>query len=260
MWLELGGGKTVGTPGCQPTGSLCPVQMLPPVFEKQTFRRLNCWFSTFIWHRKWLLIKLAKLQLPHRLGEVDLTDNKTINSARFYLACDRACGDPLSIWLDIETSQVRCPLTCLMFLVKIRTIREYCHNPMVINTAKAWRVIRQREGNIGKTPFLTPIVDMSGFQPGMMDSGFKHWAARVVSCMGDLFEGDMMLSFDLLVWKHKLSNRDLLHFFQVRDFIQKKTTLLTDTYKSDIEERVLSAKSTLSVSTLYQQLGGGSLR
>lgn len=198
---------------------------------------------------------MSKLQLPSSLGGLDFPDIKKYQLSSFLsYVVDWVCRDPSSIWLDIEASQAKCPLINLLFLNKMKLVKEYCRNPITINTVRAWRAVRQIEGNAAKISPFTPITGSPDFQPGIMDSGFKLWISKGIFHLGDLFDEGTMMSFSQIVQKFNIPNKDLFRFFQIRDYIQKKTSLLTDFYSSDIEKRVFCSKGEVSISTFYSIL------
>ena len=62
------------------------------------------------------------------------------------------------------------------------------------------------------------------------------------------------MAFSQVVEKYNISRNDLLRYFQVRDFIWIKTTLLTDCTTSLIEKQMFIASGTVSISAFYATL------
>lgn len=62
------------------------------------------------------------------------------------------------------------------------------------------------------------------------------------------------MAFEHIEQKHKLPRNNLFRFFQLRDYIKKKKTLLDNSTLSDIEKRVFHTERKMSVSILYNIL------
>lgn len=59
--------------------------------------------------------------------------------------------------------------------------------------------------SISRAMKITDIVD---FIPGKLDSRFKEWKNKGITVLDDLFEGEILLSFDQLKEKFGLRSTD----------------------------------------------------
>lgn len=234
---------------------LYPIQMIPILFNHKIVKRLNGWFKSFIWSKRRPRIKLSVLQLPGKMGGMDLPDIKRYQlSAHLRYIADWIKDDALSIWLGIEKSLSNCPLKSLLFIDKLKDIKKLCSNPVTINTIRAWRATRRMEGRTGLTSVFTPIADNPNFLPGTLDRAFQDWAVKGISSLGDLFLGSTLMSFSQIREKYDISRHDLFRYFQVRDFIRKDTSLLADMNVTQIEKQIFLSQGDASISNLYAGL------
>ena len=231
---------------------LYPLQMIPVLLPSKVVKIIEGWLSSFIWSKRRPRLKLAKLQLSVSEGGLELPNIKWYQVAaqlRFVAAWLK--GDRSSIWLDIEAAQCDCPLRNLLFLKDPKTVRRFCNNPIVSNTLKAWRVARLLEGRAKVTSPLTSIQGNPDFPPGLNDPGFNSWRDGGITTLGNLFNGPVLMSFDQIQQKYDLPRRHFFRFLQVRDFILRRTTLLTNINTSPIE-RALTIQFTRGfISILY---------
>lgn len=183
---------------------LYPIQMIPVLLSHKTLKCLNSWFSSFIWAKKKPRLSLATLCLPLAEGGLDLPNVRKYQlSAHLRYITDWIREDPMSIWLDIESSMSKIPLSNLLFIRK--PITNACHNPITIHTVKAWQVVRKLEGRHNFTSIFTPICGNIDFLPGITDPGFQIWNTKGISRLYDLFAGPTLMSFCQLRVKFSLT-------------------------------------------------------
>lgn len=234
---------------------LYPVQMIPILFNHKTVKKLNGWFSSFIWGKRRPRIRILVLQSPSARGGLDLPDIKRYQlSAHLRYIADWVKDDASSTWLDIEKYLSNCPLKNLLFIDKLKCIKKLCSNPVTINTVRAWRITRHMEGRSRLTSVFTPITDNPDFLPGTLDGAFKHWTAKGIVSLGDLFVGSTLMTFGQVMEKYDISKNDLFRYFQVRDFIIKNTSLLADTNVTQIEKQILLSQGKAAIRTFYASL------
>lgn len=232
---------------------LYPIQMIPVLLSHKTLKSLKSWFSSFIWAKKKPRLSLATLCLPSSEGGLDLPDIKKYQlSAHLRYITDWKRSDPMSIWLDIESSMSNLPLPNLLFIRK--SLRATCHNPITIHTVKAWQAVRRLEGRHKLTSVFTPICHNTDFPPGVTDPGFQIWKTKGISRLRDLFDGHTLMSFEQLRAKFDISNQDFFRYLQIRNFIKKDTTLLSDQSSSCIERNVFSLQIGHSIGFFYRIL------
>ena len=80
------------------------------------------------------------------------------------------------------------------------------------------------------------------------------WRDNGITTLGKLFNGAILMSFDQIQQKYALPRNHLFRFFQVRDFIRRRTTLLTNVDTSPIERILMMDFTRGFISTLYGML------
>ena len=235
---------------------LYPIQMIPILFNNKIVKKLNGWFSSFIWSKRRPRIRMSVLQSSSAEGGLDLPDIKRYQlSAHLRYIADWIKEDASSTWLDIEKSLSSCPLKNLLFIAKLKGINKLCSNPVTINTVRAWRITQHREGRSGLTSVFTPIADNPDFPPGTLDKAFKRWTAKGIVSLGDLFVGPTLMTFNQVMEKYDIPRNDLFRYFQVRNFIIKDTSLFADMNVTRIEKQVLLSQGKAAIRTFYASLG-----
>lgn len=64
------------------------------------------------------------------------------------------------------------------------------------------------------------------------------------------------MTFNQIMDKYGISKHDLFRYFQIRDFITKKTLLLTDMEVTQVEKQVFFSQGDVSIGTFYARLKG----
>lgn len=239
---------------------LYPLQMIPILLSNKVIKVLEGWLSAFIWSKRKPRLKMAKLQMAGSDGGLD------VPNLRFYQLASHLRvisgwlrGDAASIWLDIESSQSKCPLSSLLFMNNFESIKNFCSNPITLCTIRAWRSVRTLEGRVKLTSPLTPILDNPDFPPACTDQGFRAWGRQGLTRLGDLFTGQTLLSFQQLQQQFGLHNPgDFYRYLQLRDFIIKDTTLQNNNSSSQIEKILSLRISKKCITAFYRTLSHNS--
>ena len=175
---------------------LYPLQMVPVLLTNKVIKVLEGWLSSFIWSGRKPRLKMSKLQMAGVDGGLDLPNIRYYQlAAHLRVIAGWLKLDPSSIWLDIESSQSECPLLNLLFVKDFKHVKKLCSNPITLCSVKAWKSIRSLEGRAKLTSPLTPIIHNPDFKPGRLDVGFEVWHAQGLRKLGDLFDGQTLLSF-----------------------------------------------------------------
>ena len=81
-----------------------------------------------------------------------------------------------------------------------------------------WHKVRCLEGYKSHFSLLTPIHQNPDFIPGL-NVGFVEWFRRGIKTVGDLVDGDQVLSFQQVREKYGIGSGDILRYMQVKHFI-----------------------------------------
>ena len=94
--------------------------------------------------------------------------------------------------------------------------------------------------------------------PGCQDRGFEVWSNRGLTKIGDLFNGQILLSFQQLQQQYGLQKCEFFKYLQIRRFITKDTTLLFNCATSPIEKALSLQISKKRISVFYKTLSSHS--
>lgn len=234
---------------------LYPIQMIPVLFLQKTLKDIDRWFSSFIWANKRPRLRINILRLPEDMGGLGLPDIRRYQlAAHLRYITTWISEDPTSLWLDIESFQSQVPLQNLLFIKKMKTVRVACTNPITVNSVKAWQSFRRFEGKSCLTSLYTPICNNLDFPPGISDSRFRQWALKGLSKLKDLFDNNILMSFSQISQKYNLDGLDFFRYLQIRNYIQKDTTLLSNVCSSEIEKQLFEMHSIKSIRLFYDVL------
>lgn len=112
---------------------------------------------------------MSSLQLPGNMGGLDLPDVRKYQlCALLQYIIDLARRSSSSIWLDIDSLMAKCPLSNLLFIKDMTTVKDWCGNPITVNKIKAWRAVQHTEGRAEITSTFTPFVSNPDFVPGVL--------------------------------------------------------------------------------------------
>ncbi len=231
---------------------LYPIRMVPIMFSNRALKGLNSWLTSFIWSKRKPRLKLSVLYLPSSMGGLDFPNIKMyqLSSHLRYIA-EWVRNDSSSTWLDIESSFSQFPLRALLFVKSFQNIKEIYDNPIIVNTLKAWRSVCRLEGRSKLTSFFTPILNNPDFTPGILDDGFKRWCNLGLNTLGDMFSDNKLMAFVELTQKYQLFKYDFFRFLQLRHYITKNTTLVSNCEISSIERLLFLSSGKMSLGRFY---------
>lgn len=234
---------------------LYPLQMIPILLSNKVIKVLEGWLSAFIWSKRKPRLKMTKLQMAGSDGGLDVPNVRLYQlAAHLRVIADWLKQDPASIWLDVESSQSKCPLFNLLFVNNPDVIRKLCLNPITLSTVKAWRSVRIIEGRVRLTSPLAPILGGPDFLPGSLDQGFRTWYTHGLARLGDLFAGQTLLSFQQIQQRYGLHKNEFFRYLQIRHFVVKDTTLTTNSAASSVESALSSQISRKHITIFYKAL------
>lgn len=61
----------------------------------------------------------------------------------------------------------------------MKTVKDWCGNPVTINKVKAWKAVQRTEGRADITSTFTPIVSNPDFVPLFWIQGLKNGMSQV---------------------------------------------------------------------------------
>ncbi len=141
-------------------------------------------------------MSLARLVKPQEKGGLSFPDVRLYRLAsQLRYIFDWIKNDSESVWLDLESSQVKQSLKGFLCTTNQKRIRTFIGDNIIISTTtKAWRDMRRLEGLEGKLSSLSPIWGNRDFRPGTLDKGFKVWDDMGIVTIRHLFVNKTLLS------------------------------------------------------------------
>ena len=222
-----------------------PLQMLPLWISKKTILDIERAFSRFIWHNKKPRIRIKTLQLPVERGGLALPNLRFYNWAchtriiwdwlQSHLKSDMSIDE----WFSSPYSLLSALTTC-----RKKTSSDMKRNPVIYNTIRVWRDITKYFRESASSFALTPLTRNEEFAPGIQNSIFDSWHKKGIKLICDVYQGNLLMSFQQLQQKYNIASEHFYGYLQLRSFILSKMKILqTDTPSlSDIDLFLLNRK------------------
>lgn len=179
-----------------------------PIFSvpQKFFNNLNSSIRKFIWNNKTLRVKLKTLHMAFKKGGLQLPDFLLY----FWVAQMRAMNSTAPpAWIQIEKYHAgEIPLDKALFIPLTYVIREV-NNPFTRHTSKLGFEIKK------KYKWLLPLYNNTPFHnnptlPEILRDGItQYWYKKCIQVFGDLYEEDILLTFEQLRTKFSLPVKHL---------------------------------------------------
>uniref|UniRef100_A0AAQ6AKY8 Reverse transcriptase domain-containing protein n=1 Tax=Amphiprion ocellaris TaxID=80972 RepID=A0AAQ6AKY8_AMPOC len=194
-------------------------QMLPLVLSSRVLAKLNSSIVSFIWNRKRPRLRYSYLSLPIRMGGLAAPSLPLyLWSAQFKFLLEWYRSDQGSIYLSAESASLNdIPLWNLLYISPPKSSLLAKDNLLLKNMLSICHKVRSLEGYKKHFSLLTPIHQNPDFIPGL-NAGFSEWF-RGIKTVGDLVDGDAILSFQQVKDKYGISSGDVFRYMQVKHFI-----------------------------------------
>ncbi|CAI5664649.1 unnamed protein product [Oreochromis niloticus] len=196
---------------------LYPLQMLPITLTKKTVKEIEKDMSRFIWRGRKPRLSMKTLQLPKDKGGLAFPNILLYNWSchsrvihewiHTYL---KDTDDPLEAW------------TCQPFNLLSELVSKYNkkHNKVMIDTyLKTWRDMSKYTESNPILSYITPFLNNQHFTPGMESAVFQRWFGAGIRVVGDLFDGNVCMSFEQVQKKYTIHQTDFFAFLQARHLI-----------------------------------------
>ena len=200
-------------------------QNIPISLPTSFFKQLNSIILPFIWDYKAHRISKLHLQKPREKGGLGLP-----NFQHYYWAANlRALmywqldnpTDPNArypSWLEIERGQPKdTSVKAILFSGPRKYGKFKDEHYIMTNCQKILLQVRKRY-NLLNVSVHAPIWRNHDFAPST-HSNFKNWEQRGIKAIADLYEDNILLSFEQLQTKYGLPKTDFFRYLQVRNFV-----------------------------------------
>ncbi len=200
-------------------------QMLPILFSKEELKKWTAGLVPLFAMGKKPSMSLARIMKPRKKGGLSFPDVRLYQLAsQLQHIVDWIKNDSESVWLDLESSQVKQFFKGLFCTTNQKRIRTFIGDNIIISTTiKAWRDMRRLEGLEGQLSSQSPIWGNTDFCPGTLDKGFKVWDNMRIVTIWHLFENKTLLSFNQLYKKYNISWKEFFRYPQIRSFLNSRT-------------------------------------
>ena len=155
-------------------------------------------------------------------------------------------------WIDIEEELCN-PIstTLLPFINNINALHQITKTYVVYNTLRAWQDINKFCGNFGKISRLSPLSLNPDLPPSIANSLFTKWRGNGIHQFQQLFAGDTLKSFSVLMSEYEIPKQDFYRYLQIRHLINtlngEKRLSLGLTNLEEILVKSTSLKGKISV-------------
>lgn len=102
------------------------------------------------------------------------------------------------------------PLDSFLYSAPLKVLMKGTDNPFVKNTVAIWYEAHKYLGDLPDLSRFAPLWGNDQFGPGRKDLGLKLWMNKGVSRLSDLYEDDILISFDKLVAKFHIPQKHFL--------------------------------------------------
>lgn len=189
----------------------------PPLF----FLNLRRLLSKFIWSNRKPRLRLSLLYLPYERGGLQLPNflwyywAAQLRAAMFWFSKQSNLS-----WLQVEKLATKgLSLDSFLYSAPLKVLIKGTDNPFVKNTIAIWYEAHKFLGDLPDLSRFSPLWGNDQFCPGKKDLGFKLWMNKGVSRLSDLYEDDILMSFDKLVAKFHIPQKHFFKYLQLRSFI-----------------------------------------
>lgn len=150
-------------------------------------------------------------------------------------------------WVQVEMLAAKgLTLDSFLYSAPLNELKRKTENPFVKNTIMIWYEVHKF---IGETPLLScfsPIWGNEYFIPAKNDMGFKLWLNKGIVRLMDLYEDNILMSFDNLVSKFNIPRKHFFKYLQLRSFIFSKL-------KKSVQLPALSTLETFSTQECFSK-------
>lgn len=141
-------------------------------------------------------------------------------------------------WVEIESTVAKgMGMDMFLYSDQYKNLKKATKNPFVKNTLAVWNDVQRILGEAPNLSSFSPIWGNGDFRPGKNDPGFKQWALKGIRKIGDLFEGDTLMSFTDLKEKFGIPETHFFKYLQIRSYIMtKQKHLITRPLPTELEK------------------------
>lgn len=196
-------------------------QSLPCYLDKTFFKSVNKMLTSFIWKNSSPRIAFKTLTKSREKGGLAIPDLQ-----RYYWAAQTkniiswVQRRNSAVWIDIE-EELCTPIstTLLPFINNIKVLHQITKTYVVYNTLRAWQDTNKFCGNFGKISRLSPLSLNPDLPSSIGGSLFAEWRSNGIYQLQQLFDGDTLKSFAVLMSEYEIPKRDFYKYLQIRHLI-----------------------------------------
>uniref|UniRef100_A0A671X7A5 Reverse transcriptase domain-containing protein n=1 Tax=Sparus aurata TaxID=8175 RepID=A0A671X7A5_SPAAU len=236
-------------------------QSIPLSPPTHFFAKMKSMLSKFIWNNRRARLRLSLLYLPYERGGLKLPNLQwyywaaQLSTASYWFTSETQLS-----WVNTERGNTsHLPLNSYLYSDKPKDLKKSTQNPFVKNTIQVWYEVHKHRDETLLLSQFSPIWGNGHFAPGKSDMGFKIWADKGICKIADLFDKNVLMSFDEVRQKYDIQAKHFFKYLQVRSFIFKSQKSLSLPSLTSVEEISVNHNSKRGlISRFYALIVGGS--
>lgn len=197
-------------------------QTLPIQIPNTCFQRWNGLITNFIWNYKRKRIKFKKLIKTKECGGLDVPNLKNyFNATQINTIMTWTNDRSEAKWVEIEKELTPMSLRTLPYIDKKEVAKIKGVNTWIYNTLKTWGdICKQQKINKDLMYFREMAWDPE-FEPNKTDNILQEWAVKGLKIFLQMLTNDTIQSFETLVAKYRIPQRNFYKYLQVRAYLLK---------------------------------------
>ncbi len=123
-------------------------------------------------------------------------------------------------WLHVEKLTAKgLSLDSFLYSAPLKELKKRSDNPFVKNTIVIWYEAHKYLRDLPVLSRFSPIWGNDNFSPAKKDMGFKMWMNKGMIRIKDVYEDNILQSFESLVVKFHIPQKHFFKYLQLRSFI-----------------------------------------
>lgn len=198
-------------------------QSIPIYVKTSTFNTIDKWLSKFIWQSKPPRLKFKRLLCSKADGGLNLPDlRKYYWAAQIRSIAAWLSRDTDALWVDMEQGECHnAPLDSTPLLSQNHWGKGKTDNIWIKNTLKIWSTVRTKLHLPMTISRAVRIASNMDFVPASLDVCFKKWEEAGLVVLDQLFEGNVIKTFEELRKEFELPQQDFFRYLQIRHYLHK---------------------------------------
>ena len=193
--------------------------MLPIKLPQKFFKELNKSVRKFLWKGKMARISLEKLPWKFNQGGLQLPNFKNYykaNQLRFIASC---FNENKPAWIKIELDKIGENISEeVIYKWEPKWIQGKEESFILKHLIELWNMVNVDEETKKSLLAKRPLFQNRLIPFTIGNQLLYNWFQKGIKYVGDCFQGGILMTFDQLKNKYKISDNTFLCYFQLRDY------------------------------------------